>query len=108
MAENDGATAPANAENETAQVPAAVPALMPTSMPTSMPTWAPTWPPTWRLGPFVVASGLGVSVLVHLALVGTVLFVSPLFGRPAPTYSIPVELVTPDQGPDDKADKPDP
>ncbi len=54
----------------------------------------------------MVASGLTVSVLIHLALVGTVLIVSPLVGRPAPVYSVPVELVTPDEVPADKP-KPD-
>src|SRR5215831_4503623 len=85
MAESDGLTAPADAR-ETAPAPG------------------------WRIGPLVVASGLAVSVLVHLALLGTVVFVSPLFGRPAPVYSVPVELVTPEQvaaeKPPSKPDKP--
>ncbi|HUI96222.1 MAG TPA: hypothetical protein VLX44_10745 [Xanthobacteraceae bacterium] len=104
MTESDGVTAPVEPASETAQAPASLPPPSPMSSPAASPTASPTW----RLGPIAVASGLAVSVLIHLALVGTVLVVSPLVGRPAPVYSVPVELVTPDEVPADKpADKPD-
>jgi len=110
MAESEGVTAPVEPASETAQAPAFVPDVSPASPPTSPPasasTSSPASSPVWRLGPIAVASGLTVSVLVHLALVGTVLIVSPLVGRPAPVYSVPVELVTPDEIPADKP-KPD-
>src|ERR1700757_5196539 len=97
MAESEGVTAPVEPASAPAQGPASLPPPSPMSSPAS---------PTWRFGPVAVASGLAVSVLVHLALVGTVLIVSPLVGRPAPVYSVPVELVTPDEVPADKP-KPD-
>src|SRR5579862_9877498 len=75
MAESDGATTPAEAEVETPE------------------------PRIWRFGRVAVASGLAVSIAAHFGLLGTALFVSPLLGRPAPVYAVPVELVTPDQVP---------
>lgn len=94
MVDSDGVTAPADAADD---------APAPTSTPTST--------PTWRIGPVAVATGLAASVLIHLALLGTALFISPLLGRPAPVYSVPVELVTAEQvaqeKPSAKPDKPD-
>src|SRR5215472_10055859 len=110
MAESEGVIAPVEPASETAQAPA--PALSPSpaaslsASPASSAAPSPASSPIWRIGPIAVASGLTVSVLVHLALVGTVLIVSPLVGRPAPVYSVPVELVTPDEVPADKP-KPD-
>lgn len=63
-------------------------------------------PSIWRLGRIAVAGGLAVSAAVHLALVGTVLFVSPRLGHPEPVRSVPVELVTPDELAAAKADQP--
>src|ERR1700751_1972211 len=102
MADSEGVTAPVEPAGEQGQGPASLASRAAAS--SSIP--APTSSPAWRLGPIVVASGLTVSVLIHLALVGTVLIVSPLVGRPAPVYSVPVGLVTPDEVPADKP-KPD-
>jgi hypothetical protein len=91
MVESDGVTAPADRAEDKPP--------------------APTSTPIFRIGPVAVATGLAVSVLVHLALLGTALFVGPLLGRPAPVYSVPVELVTAEQvaeeKPPAKPDKPD-
>jgi hypothetical protein len=51
----------------------------------------------WRLGSFAVASGLALSTLVHLALVGTVVFVTPRLLGPAPVNSMTVDIVSPDE-----------
>lgn len=115
MADSDGVTAPADAADATLQAPTPVSmsalAFEATSAPTSGPASGPTSSSTWRIGPVAVATGLAVSVLVHLALLGTAVFVSPLLGRPAPVYAVPVELVTPEQVAEEKAsakpDKPD-
>src|SRR5882762_3689517 len=53
-------------------------------------------PAAWWLGSFAVAGGLVVSALVHLALVGTVLFVTPKL-LPAPVNSMTVDIVSPDE-----------
>jgi len=53
-------------------------------------------PAAWRLGGFAVAGGLAVSALVHLALVGAVLFVTPKL-LPAPVNSMTVDIVSPDE-----------
>lgn len=76
MADSDGATAPAVATSDT---------------PPSPP------PGPWRHGGFAVAGGLVVSSIIHLSLVGTVLFVSPLLLHPEPATSMAVDLVTPDE-----------
>jgi hypothetical protein len=52
---------------------------------------------TWRLGGFAVAGGLVASALVHLALVGTVLFVTPKLLGPGPVNSMTVDIVSPDE-----------
>jgi hypothetical protein len=49
----------------------------------------------WWLGGFAVAGG--VSALVHLALVGTVLFATPKLLGPAPVNSMTVDIVSPDE-----------
>ena len=54
-------------------------------------------PTAWRIGGVAVAGGLLISGLVHLVLVGTVLFVSPRLGYPEPVQSLPVDLVTPEE-----------
>jgi hypothetical protein len=51
----------------------------------------------WRSGAFVAASGLVVSTVVHLLLVGTALFVSPLLLQSEPATSMTVDLVTPEE-----------
>ncbi|HEX4556387.1 MAG TPA: hypothetical protein VH249_20525 [Xanthobacteraceae bacterium] len=51
----------------------------------------------WRLGGFAVAGGLALSTLVHLALVGTVVFVTPKLLGPAPVNSMTVDIVSPDE-----------
>jgi hypothetical protein len=51
----------------------------------------------WRLGSFAVAGGLALSTLVHLALVGTVVFVTPKLLGPAPVNSMTVDIVSPDE-----------
>jgi len=56
------------------------------------PRWA-----AWRLGSVAVASGLALSTLVHLALVGTVVFVTPRLLGPAPVNSMTVDIVSPDE-----------
>jgi type IV secretory pathway VirB10-like protein len=53
-------------------------------------------PAAWWLGGFAVAGGLVVSALVHLALVGTILFVTPKL-LPAPVNSMTVDIVSPDE-----------
>src|SRR3979409_1297097 len=53
-------------------------------------------PAAWWLGSFAVAGGLVVSALVHLALVGTILFVTPKL-LPAPVNSMTVDIVSPDE-----------
>jgi hypothetical protein len=53
-------------------------------------------PAAWWLGSFAVAGGLAVSALVHLALVGTILFVTPKL-LPAPVNSMTVDIVSPDE-----------
>src|SRR3977135_4687696 len=53
-------------------------------------------PAAWWLGSFAVAGGLVVSARVHLALVGTVLFVTPKL-LPAPVNSMTVDIVSPDE-----------
>jgi type IV secretory pathway VirB10-like protein len=53
-------------------------------------------PAVWWLGSFAVAGGLVVSALVHLALVGAVLFVTPKL-LPAPVNSMTVDIVSPDE-----------
>jgi hypothetical protein len=72
MSESEGATTQAEATRET-------------------PGSAP-----WRLGSLAVAGGLAVSAIVHVALVGTVLFVSPKLLHPEPVDSVTVDLVTPE------------
>jgi hypothetical protein len=52
---------------------------------------------TWWFGGFAVAGGLAVSTLVHLALVGSVLFVTPRLLGPAPVNSMTVDIVSPDE-----------
>jgi hypothetical protein len=54
-------------------------------------------PAGWRLGGVVVASGLAVSLFVHLGLVGTAVFVGARIGHPAPVQSVTVDLVTPEE-----------
>jgi hypothetical protein len=56
------------------------------------PRWA-----AWRLGGVAVAGGLALSTLVHLALVGTVVFVTPRLLGPAPVNSMTVDIVSPDE-----------
>jgi hypothetical protein len=73
MAESGGAIAPERAAGERPQ------------------------PPAWGLGRYAVACGLVVSTIVHLGLVGTVLFVSPRLGYPEPADAVPVDIVTPDE-----------
>jgi hypothetical protein len=87
MADSEGATAPAVAMSDTPPSPPSAP---------------------WRLGGFAVAGGLVVSSIIHLSLVGTVLFVSPLLLHPEPATSVTVDLVTPDElaAMSDKPDKP--
>ena len=88
MADSDGATAPAVATSDTSPSPP---------------------PGRWRLGGIAVAGGLVVSSIIHLSLVGTVLFVSPLLLHPEPATSVTVDLVTPDElaALSSKPDKPD-
>jgi hypothetical protein len=57
----------------------------------------PPQPPAWGLGRYAVACGLVISTIVHLGLVGTVLFVSPRLGYPEPADAVPVDIVTPDE-----------
>jgi hypothetical protein len=54
-------------------------------------------PAGWRLGGVAVAGGLAISLFVHMGLVGTVVFVSPRLGHPAPVQSVTVDLVTPEE-----------
>jgi len=54
-------------------------------------------PAAWWLGGFAVAGGLVASALVHLALVGTVLFVTPKLLGPGPVNSMTVDIVSPDE-----------
>jgi hypothetical protein len=82
-----------------------------------------TPPARWRSGGLVIAGGLAVSAVIHLTLVGTVLFVSPRLLHPEPANPVTVDLVTPqelaaasderertkpDRTPDAAADKPAP
>lgn len=67
-------------------------AIVPAEMASKAPTETPT---VFRIGGVAVAGGLVVSFVVHMALVGTVLVVSPRLGHPE--TSIPVDLVTPDE-----------
>jgi hypothetical protein len=71
MSDSDGVTTPAEVASET--------------------------PTVFRVGGVAVASGLVVSFVVHMALVGTVLVVSPLLGQPETVAALPVDLVTPDE-----------
>src|SRR5215831_18429088 len=50
----------------------------------------------WRLGRVAVVSGLAVSLIIHLALVGTAVLVSARFGHPSPVQAVTVDLVTSD------------
>lgn len=68
----------------------------------------PPQSPVWRLGRYAVACGLVVSTIVHLGLVGTVLFVSPRLGYPEPADAVPVDIVTPDEVAAASSPKPDP
>jgi len=54
-------------------------------------------PAVFRVGGVAVAGGLVVSLVVHMALVGTVMVVSPRLGYPEPVAALPVDLVTPDE-----------
>ena len=67
-------------------------AIVPAEMASQAPTETPT---VFRVGGVAVAGGLVVSLVVHMALVGTVLVVSPRLGHPE--TAIPVDLVTPDE-----------
>ncbi len=71
MSDSDGATTPAAVASET--------------------------PTMFRVGSFAVAGGLVVSLVVHMALVGTVLVVSPRLGQTETAASVPVDLVTSDE-----------
>jgi hypothetical protein len=51
----------------------------------------------WRLGGFAVAGGLAVSAFLHLALVGTVMLVTPRLLGPAPVNSMTVDIVSPEE-----------
>src|SRR5712672_434576 len=53
-------------------------------------------PAARRMGSLAVAGGLLVSALVHLALVGTALFVTPKL-LPAPVNSMTVDIVSPEE-----------
>lgn len=68
----------------------------------------PPQPSAWRIGRYAVACGLVVSTIVHLGLVGTVLFVSPRIGYPEPADAVPVDIVTPDEIAASSPAKPDP
>jgi hypothetical protein len=68
----------------------------------------PPQSPVWRLGRYAVACGLAVSTIVHLGLVGTVLFVSPRLGYPEPVAAVPVDIVTLDEVAAASSPKPDP
>ena len=54
-------------------------------------------PEAWRIGGFAVATSIVASTLVHLLLVGTVLFVGPRLLQSEPATAVTVELVTPDE-----------
>ena len=73
MADSEGAIAPAEPANETPP------------------------PAGWRVGGVAVASGIVVSSIIHLSLVGTALFVSPRLLQSEPATSVTVDLVTPDE-----------
>jgi len=50
----------------------------------------------WRLGRVAVVGGLAVSLVIHLALVGTAVLVSARFSHPSPVQAVTVDLVTSD------------
>ena len=55
-------------------------------------------PPTaWRIGGLSLASGLVVSVVFHLALVGVALVAGPRLLQSEPATAVTVDLVTPDE-----------
>lgn len=54
-------------------------------------------PPPLRLGGFVVASGLVVSIIIHLLVIGPVLILGSRLLQSEPATSMTVDLVTPEE-----------
>jgi hypothetical protein len=63
---------------------------------TPVPATNETRPARWRFAGVVAASGLALSAVVHVALVGTVLVMGSWDSPPTPVKAVPVDVVTPD------------